>query len=1315
MSLQERITHIESRLAGAMIRDRYEIWPRLRLLKRGAARAKQDKRLVERLSVLENLVEASCRRQEARLHHQPGISYPRDLPIFDRKEAIVRAVGENQVVIVSGDTGSGKSTQIPKMCLEAGQGIAGVIGCTQPRRIAATTIGRRIAEELGQDLGKAVGYKVRFTDRTSPQAYIKIMTDGILLAETQQDPLLAQYDTLIIDEAHERSVNIDFVLGILKTLLPKRKELKVIITSATLDTEKFSAAFNDAPVVEVAGRMYPVTVEYKPLDPDLEEAGEVTYVDGAVKAVEDLRRKRRLGDILIFMPTEQDIRETCELLEARRFAGARVLPLFARLPAREQQRVFSSSSGQKIVVATNVAETSLTIPGIRYVIDTGLARIPRYVARTRTSSLPICPISRSSADQRKGRCGRVKKGTCIRLYSEEDYETRPEFTPPEILRSNLAEVILRMLSLNLGRIKDFPFVDPPNPRSIKDGFDLLRELGAIEPKGNGHVITKMGRHMARLPMDPRISRMMLEARKEGCMGEVAVIASALSIQDPKERPADKTARADQAHGSFKDPDSDFLTLLNIWDRYHRTWESLKTQNKMRRFCKDHFLSFMRMREWRDVHEQVTTILKEQGIKLQEGPRNQKDKVPLSRYARIHRSILSGYLSNIAQKKDKNIYLAARGREVMIFPGSTLFNQGCPWIVAAEMVKTSRLFARTAARIDEDWLEALGGDLSKSSYSGPHWEKNRGEVRAYEQVTLYGLVIVPRRPVSYGPLFPEEAHRIFVRSGLVEDQVKERFPFLEHNRALKEGLATVEDKIRRRNILVSEEAMARFYSERLQGVYDIAGLRKRIRERGGDGFLKMDEDDLLLNRPGKGLLDRYPDKMTVGDQDFRFSYKFSPGADTDGVTIKIPTTLASRFPVERLEWVVPGLYKEKITALIKGLPKRYRRRLVPVSKKVDIIEAEMGRTNEPLVTALARFIYQRFGVDIPASEWPDQDLPDHLKIRVAITDHKGRELEAGRDPVLLTRKGRAPAAEVEELGLWRSAREQWERTGITTWDFGTLPEQLALGPNLAAYPGLSLEEDSVAIRLFTSPAEALGCHKKGVEALFRLALKKELKFLKRGISLPERVAPWAVAFGGRKALEGAVFESLMHRLFRLHIRSPEAFSRHLKTLRPSLDPEAKGLLDLTGKVLEAFHRTHTTLHTLDEANRSNRALLGILGRIRGHLKSLVPQDFVQRYSMDRLAHLPRYLKAMELRAERAAHAVERDRKKAALAETFVQTLEELKTELSAHSSQEKREALEAFEWTVEEYKVSLFAQELKTPFPVSAKRLQKKADEIKRMV
>ena len=1293
-----------------MLKDREALSRRLDSLERGIKQKRAGRALSQEVHSLEERIRASAEERERRLLHRPRVTYPENLPITAESHRIIEAIREHQVVIIAGETGSGKSTQIPKMCIEAGQGIAGMIGCTQPRRIAATTISRRIAQELGEETGQSVGYKIRFRDKTPAGAYIKVMTDGILLAETQQDPRLYRYDTLMVDEAHERSLNIDFILGFLQTLLPVRPELRVIITSATLDTEKFTRAFPGAPVVNAGGRMYPVEVRYMPMDPEREDSGDMTYVDMAVRAVDKLWGRGAPGDILVFMPTEQDILETCERIRGRAYSDAAVLPLFARLPASEQGRVYSVK-GRKIVVATNVAETSLTIPGIVYVIDTGLARISRYLPSTRTTSLPISPISQSSADQRKGRCGRVRKGICVRLYSREDYESREQFTPPEILRSNLAEVILRMLSLRLGDVATFPFVDRPGQRSIKDGFDTLMELEAIARKGKDLVLTDKGRLMARMPMDPRISRMILEARKEGCVREVAIIASALSIQDPRERPPGRASEADRVHAPFRDSDSDFLTLLNIWNRYQHTWGRLKTQNKMRGFCREHFLSFPRMREWIHIHEQVTHILREQKIPL--GARGRREMTP-ALYAGIHRAILSGYLSNIAVKKEKNIFQSTRGREIMVFPGSTLFNRAPQWIVAAEVVKTSRLFARTVARIDVGWLEELGKNLCRSSYSGPHWEKSRGEVRAWEQVSLFGLMIVPRRSVSYGPVNPEEAHDIFIRSALVEGEVRETLPFLSHNQDLIKRLESMEDKVRRRDILVSPEALADFYSRRLQGVRDMGTLKKRIKERGGDKFLKLREDDLIRSLPDEAELELFPDSLTLGDTEFGVSYKFAPGREEDGATVSIPASLVSRIPPEHLEWGVPGLFREKITSMIKGLPKRYRKQLVPVTGTVELILNEMERQDRPLLACMSEFVYRRFGVDIPASVWASVEIPQHLKMRVAVTDPGGRALESGRDIRLLGRHGKGARAK-DTTAAWRAAQKQWERSGIVHWDFGPLPETIALGPYQHAYPALTPEDSGVSIRLFSTREEALKNHREGVRALFCLSLGKDLKYLKRSLKLSEGESPGSAYFGGPDQVVNDLYEGLLRRLLCRDIRTPEAFAAHAESVKSILLSEAGNLKAGAIQVLDAYRQTRSTLQGLEHANRGSRAVLSLCAEIRHELDALVPGDFLHRYSEERLAHIPRYLKAMQIRAERGAHDPGKDQDKAARVAPFANAFRKMRDGMNLHATAEKREAMEAVYWMIEEYKVSLFAQELKTPLPVSAQRIEKRMKEIERMV
>ncbi|MBT8341744.1 MAG: ATP-dependent RNA helicase HrpA, partial [Desulfatitalea sp.] len=832
-----------------------------------------------------------------------------------------------------------------KLCLAAGCGVDGMVGVTQPRRIAALTVGRRIAEEMDETVGRTVGVKIRFQEQTSKATRIKIMTDGILLAEAQSDRSLHQYDTLIVDEAHERSLNIDFILGIIKQLLPKRPDLKLIITSATIDTEKFARAFNNAPVIEVSGRMYPVQTRY------LTEAGdtadEATHIELAAAALDQLHGRRPRGHILVFMPTEQDIRDTCELVQGRGYPGATVMPLFARLSAAEQQRVFQPANGHKIIVATNVAETAITIPGVRYVIDSGLARISQYTPRSRTNTLPVLPISQSSADQRQGRCGRTTDGICIRLFSEADYDQRPKYTPPEILRANLAEVILRMIALRLGDVAAFPFIDAPKPRSIQDGYHLLLELGAIVPAharsraGAPFRLTPKGRLMARLPLDPRLACMLLEAHQRNCLDDVAIIAAALSIQDPRERPAERKGAADQAHGLFTDAASDFLTLLHIWHRYRQVSAKRVTWQAVKRFCRESFLSFRRMREWSDVYQQIIAQLAEHGIrsKRPSRPPEMPGDIGHSGYADLHQSILSGFLSNIAVKKEHRIFQASHNRQAMIFPGSGLFKNPAQWIVAAEMVETSRLFARCAAAIDPAWLEPIGREQCKYSHSDPRWERKREAVVAVEQVTLYGLII-DRRKCAYGPIDPAEASEIFIRQALVQGDLRRPLPFMRHNQALVEQIRNMEDRLRRKDLLIDETALETFYQSRLGHVYDLHTLQQKIDTAGKDDFLRLRREDLLLQRPDSAELARFPDNISTDGLELRCEYHFTPGEEIDGLTVRVPERAAAGLTGTSLAWLVPGLLKEKIAALIKGLPKEVRKQLVPVKDTVEIIMDHM---------------------------------------------------------------------------------------------------------------------------------------------------------------------------------------------------------------------------------------------------------------------------------------------------------------------------------------------------------------------------------------
>jgi ATP-dependent helicase HrpA len=1343
------IHRIESLLADAMSVDRYAVLRRLALLKRRRAGRMTQKSYRQQLAAIERRLVASAARRRKRAAIRPLVTDAPALPITDRKDDIIAAIALHAVVIVSGETGSGKTTQLPKYCLAAGRGIDGRIGCTQPRRIAATSVARRIAEEMGEPVGRSVGYKIRFQDRTGPDAFIKIMTDGILLAEVQQDRYLGEYDTIIVDEAHERSLNIDFVLGLLKTLLKKRRDLKLIITSATIDTEKFSRAFDDAPVIEVSGRLYPVDVGYYPDDPLFATASDepnddMTHVETAVAAIRRLKRRGPDGDILVFMPTEQDIRETCEILEGDGAPGERVMPLFARLTADEQARVFTRTKGRKIIVATNVAETSLTIPGIRYVVDSGLARVSQYNPRTRTTALPVEPVSRSSADQRKGRCGRVENGFCIRLYSEEDYLSRPLFTPPEILRSNLAEVILRMTALKLGDMVVFPFIDRPAAKSIRDGTEALKELGAVteNPAGEeaqkasgggrgkerrkgrrktdgsnlrpGLFLTKRGALMARLPIDPRLSRMLIEAGKQGCLADVTVIAAALSIQDPRERPADRAEEADKAQALFVDPASDFFTLVNIWNRYQDTWREQKTTGQMKKFCRAHFLSYRRMREWRDIHLQLYDILAENGLSRADAAEVDPD----GRYAAIHKAVLSGFLSNIAVRKEKNVFQAAKGREVMIFPGSALFNRAGDWIVAAEMVETSRLFARMTATVDSAWLEELGGSLCRSTYLNPRWDARRGEVVASQQVSLFGLVIVTGRTVSFGPIDPETATEVFIRSALVDGDVLHPPAFLLSNRKLIQRIKDMEDRIRRRDILVDDEEMVRFYRSRLQRVYDLRTLNRLIREKGGDGFLRMAPEDVMNGPVENDLFDRYPDRIELSGGRYRCSYRFDPGQPDDGLTVTIPATVAASISPGQTDRLVPGLLRDKIETLLKRLPKPYRKQLVPIARTAEIIADEIDAGNEALISALGKLIYRRFGVDIPGTAWSTEGLPDYLIMRIAITGPRGEIIRSSRDTEIL-RQGFSSDLPADD---WEAARRRWEKTRITSWDFGDLPESIELavqgGGDWVVFLGLAVEESdsgrSINLRLFQRRDTAEASHVKGIAALYRLHFSKDMKFLKKTLALSPDRSQAARYFGGIRRVEKRLYDTVVSRLFELNIRTRGAFIDEARTLGAKIIPYGRDIVGRLLPVIEAYYDARTRIHQLETANRANPVLAAFYGRLQTELMRLVPENFIELYDLHRLEHLPRYVQAVEIRARRAADNLERDQVKAADLAPFTAGLDRLIQSLSPISSPEKRKAIENFFWLIEEYKVSLFAQELRTAVPVSEKRLRERMMEIERM-
>lgn len=1263
------------------------------------------------------------------------ISYPADLPITDKKEEILQAFLENQVLVVTGETGSGKSTQLPKICLEAGQGRRGLIGCTQPRRIAAITLAARVAEELGPGGGPCVGYKIRFQDRTARQTRIKFMTDGILLAEAQRDRLFRMYDTLIIDEAHERTLNIDFLLGLIQRILPRRPDLKVIITSATIDPERFSRAFHGAPIIEVSGRTYPVEVWYRPPETLEDEEGEVGHIDQAVACVDLLKGRRdpqSRGDVLIFMPTESDIRETVLRLEEKRYFNTIVLPLFGRLAASDQQRVFQNTSEEKIVVATNVAETSITIPRIRYVIDTGLARISQYNPRTRTQGLPVAPVSQASADQRKGRCGRVKAGICIRLYSEEDFLNRPLYTPPEIQRSNLAEVILRMLDLKLGNVMEFPFIDPPSPAAVKDGFAVLMELGAVD---NHRKITPVGRTMARLPLDPRLSRMILEARAEGALQEMIILAAALSIQDCRERPLDLEAQADQAHAKFKDPRSDFVSLLKIWNTFWRSFEEdasapggetggkpgessrgmaplaappsrFASQSRMRRFCKENFLSYRRLREWHDIQEEICEILKELGGFEGKG-------LPAS-YDAIHRSILSGYLSHIAMRKEKNFYLGIRNRQLMVFPGSGLFNKAGSWIVAAEQVQTSRLYARTVADIDPAWIEDLGKHLCRSSYSEPHWERSRGQVVAWERVTLYGLPIVERRKVHYGRINPREAREIFIRSALVEGDLPPRYGFLEHNRRLIAQIEDLESKTRRRDLLIDDQALYEFYDRRLPDFADLRSFDRFLKDQeGGDSCLRMTEADLLRAEVDLETLEQFPDTLLFEGQTLPLNYRFEPGAEEDGVTVTLPVHLLSRMDEAFFRWLVPGLLLEKVTLLVKGLPKNLRKQLVPVSESARRLTSLLRFREGDLPVQLSRLVGEHFGVRVPVDAWDESGLPSFLRMRFHIVDSEGKTLAAGRDFDRLCKLD----VQQRESPLWEQARGRWEREDVQPSDLLQIAPCVELGRDSVgivhcAHPGLVAAGDKVSLRLFEDAREAWRENLGGLMALYRAAFSAELRQLRRTWVFPEEMGPFLFFMGSRSLATLKLQNYLLREIFQLH--EPQAidgekFRQNVERLRGRLGTVAAEMIQEILPVVEERGLTRSALERFEGMAAGNGLVSSRIGALLGELKTLVPPDFLDHYRREQIRDLPRFLRALRIRGERAYAAPEKD----ALKEKQIQPHLERYREMGAswdHSPEEARKLITEYRWLLEEFKVSTFAPEVKTRVKASARRLEDKWQE-----
>ncbi len=1259
-------------------------------------------------------------RRKKRLFNRPStITFNPDLPIISKKDEIIDSIKNNPVVIISGETGSGKTTQIPKLCIKAGQGQKGVIGCTQPRRIAAINVARRIAQELNEKIGQSVGYKIRFDDKTSDHTLIKMMTDGILLAETQADRYLKAYDTIIVDEAHERSLNIDFTLGILQDLIKKRKDLKLIITSATIDTEKFSKAFNNAPVIEVSGRMYPVETVYMPLnkEDDTESIEDQDYVEAAEDCVDWLFSQSRTGDILVFMPTEQDINETIELIQAKSHPATIIMPLFARLSAKEQSKIFASHTKRKIIVATNVAETSLTIPDIKCVVDTGLARIPSYSPRTRTTALPVSPISQSSANQRLGRCGRVENGVCIRLFDEDDFNCRPFFTSPEIVRSNLAEVILRMIFLNLKNVSKFPFIDPPSPKSIKDGFDSLIELGAIKEKNKKQMLTKIGTIMAKLPIDPKLSRILIQADKKGCLKEAAVITTALAISDPRQRPAEKTQAADQKHAIFKDPASDFITLLNIWNAYKAAEKKLKSRSRLKKFCQDHFLSFKRMREWNEIHSQIIKILKEHHIKgekkisIPKGTKGMKSKefeIGGAVYIALHKALLTGYLSSIAHKKEKNIFSAAKGQQAMIFPGSGLFNNAGNWIVAAQFVRTSQLFARTVANIDPEWIEEIGKEMCTYTYSDPHWEKNRGQVMAKQQVSLFGLILVNSRTIAYGPVNAEEAGEIFIRHALVQGEIDRQFEFMTHNMQLIEKLETLEHKQRTKDILASEDEIYLFYKSRLlKPFFNIKTFSKFIKTQKNQDFLKMTMQDLQKSSIDQNLSSLFPDTLVMEQGRFSLEYEFNPGGQKDGVTMKVPASSANLVSKDNVDRLVPGLFEEKIHALLKTLPKKYRKKLVPVSEKASIIAQEMPRQDKPLFSMLSSFIQKRFNLVIPASQWSDRDLDDHLKMRFSIQDEKGKEIKALRDKSVLNEFGTA-SSEDQTDNAFEKAKKQYEQINIKEWNFPDLEEFIIINARnqftQKAYPGLKIENSILSLRLFKSKQEAETSHIQGIKKLFQICYPNDLKALKKDINTCANIKQIAVFFSDQKTFKDSLFNLITFDLFAKNIRTKKEFELHGQKQLKNIYNTGQKFIQTITQLGKEYQTCFELIQKLSFKYQEKQKTFQILTDLFQDLKNLVPPNFPDIYTLERIKRLHLYAACIRIRAQRAVDNPLKEEKKAEKPALYTRHLNNLLSNLSKETTQEKAEKTEEFFWLLEEYKVSVFAPELKTSVKVSSKKL-----------
>lgn len=1288
MSLDLRA--LKKRVNECFRRDQFRL---KRTLDRLETELRSGKDVQSELDAVTSRIQSSQERVVRRSASKPKIEYP-DLPVAEKKQDILDAILNHQVVIVCGETGSGKTTQLPKICLEAGRGIQGLIGHTQPRRIAARTVASRIADELGQSIGEAVGYKVRFRDKTSSDGFIKLMTDGILLAEIQHDRFLDEYDTLIIDEAHERSLNIDFLLGYLRWVLPKRPDLKVIITSATIDPERFSRHFGNAPIINVSGRTFPVEVRYRPVE--VEEGDETDNLEqqAIIDAVDELWRDQS-GDILIFMSGEREIRETTESLRKHHPATCEILPLYSRLSESEQEKVFRPSGRRRVVLATNVAETSLTVPGIRAVIDTGYARVSRYSHRSKLQRLPIEKISQASANQRSGRCGRVGPGIAIRLYSELDYQSRDAFTDPEILRTNLASVILQMHGMRLGEIHRFPFVEPPDVRLVRDGLKTLQELNALDEKG---VLTPVGKRLSRLPIDPRLGRMLLAAQEEGCLREVAIIVSALSVPDPRERPADRTQQADQKHARFKDDRSDFASLLKLWDDFEEQKRHL-SRAKIRSYCKDSFLSFVRMREWHETHAQILEVIKgEFEFKLNASP---------PEYPALHQALLAGLLSNVCLRQEQSEYAGARGSRLHIHPGSFLFKPKPKWIMSAEQVETSKVYARTVAAIEPEWIERVGAHLVKQQHYDPHWERKAARVAVHERTQLFGLTIQAGRKIPYERVNPVEAREIFIRHALVLMDYDSRAPFIGHNLKLLEEADYIQQKGRRVDLMVDEAWLYKFFDDRIPP--DVVNgvsfeVWRKAAESKNPHILELTQHDITVKVDDTVDAKNFPDHCVVGDLRLPLQYRFEPGHEDDGVSVLIPLQLLNTLEESSFRWLVPGMLRDKVIALIKALPKTLRIHFVPVPDYADrvlpMLDFGLGDLLEQLSVALKR----TGGISVPKASFREELVPDHLKVNYLVLGDDQRVLDRGRDLGVLKQKHSRDAGK----SFRQIASEAYLKTGCLEWAFGDLPQTFDgahEGSRVFGYPGLVDEGQSVGLRVLESKEEAQLVHEGGVARLLALTLAKDLKYIRKNLRVDAQAElaynrlphhPFLYKdLGMGRNLRDDVLTRLLAGVFledQEEIRSEAAFLHRIEQHRKDLMLKSEEMGAVAQKIMQTYAEVIRSLEKINDAR--------IKDDVKHQLDRMIYLGFWIKTPWSQIREFPRYLVAVHHRLEKATQDPGRDARQRQEIEPFQKAFWQMIEKYQGRRIPERH----SFRWRLEEFRVSLFAQQLKTAYPISAKRM-----------